>query len=380
MTGARFTAQRNPDIQLRQPAIAPATLRIVRELEVRAAGFLVFSNSTRGRRLTTKQAENLAADRPGRQPEAGCWRRTGLSVRTRRSIHTPAFRHILPYIPYTSNLSDAGRRVQHRKQNTLSIQSDLSLARKGRTLLGSTRIGLLEAIDKKGSITHAAKHVGLSYKGAWDAIDAMNNLSEQPLVLRATGGQHGGGSHLTEHGRAAVRLYRTLEAVQQKLLANLQDNIDDFDRLNELLRTIAMKTSARNQLRGIVKTVRKGAVNADVVLDLGDGVEIFANITKEAVEDLGLKRGRAAVALIKSSFVLLTTDMQLRVSARNRLPGVVTEVTPGAVNAEVRLQLPGGRTLVAIVTNDARKELKLAADTPCCALIKASHVLIAVND
>lgn len=270
--------------------------------------------------------------------------------------------------------------MQHRKQNTLSIQSDLSLARKGRTLLGSTRIGLLEAIDKKGSITHAAKHVGLSYKGAWDAIDAMNNLSEQPLVLRATGGQHGGGSHLTEHGRAAVRLYRTLEAVQQKLLANLQDNIDDFDRLNELLRTIAMKTSARNQLRGIVKTVRKGAVNADVVLDLGDGVEIFANITKEAAEDLGLKRGRAAVALIKSSFVLLTTDMQLRVSARNRLPGVVTEVTPGAVNAEVRLQLPGGRTLVAIVTNDARKELKLAADTPCCALIKASHVLIAVND
>jgi molybdate transport system regulatory protein len=58
----------------------------------------------------------------------------------------------------------------------------------------------------------------------------------------------------------------------------------------------------------VVKTVRKGAVNADVILELGDGLKIFANITNEAVTELGLKRGRKAVALIKSSFVLLSTD------------------------------------------------------------------------
>lgn len=265
-------------------------------------------------------------------------------------------------------------------QRTLSIQGGLALAHKGKTLLGGSRIELLEAIDRKGSITQAAKQVGLSYKGAWDAIDAMNNLSDQPLVIRATGGQHGGGSHLTEHGKATIALYRTLERAQHKLLASLQDNIHDFERLDQLLRAMNMKTSARNQLRGVVKTIRKGAVNADVILDVGNGVEIFANITKEAVAELGLKRGREAIALIKSSFVMLTTDTKLRVSARNRLPGVVTELTPGTVNCEVKLQLPGGRTLVAIITKDAQKELKLAAGMPCCALIKSSHVLIAVND
>lgn len=266
------------------------------------------------------------------------------------------------------------------KSKPLSIEGGLTLAHKGQPLLAGNRIALLEAIEQKGSITQAAKHVGLSYKGAWDAIDAMNNLSDQPLVTRATGGQHGGGSYLTEHGRQAVALYRTLEAAQQKLLASLQTHVHDVERLNQLLRTIAMKTSARNQLSGVITKVRKGAVNADVVLDLGHGVEVFANITKESVEELGLKRGREAVALIKSSFVLLTTETNLRISARNRFQGTVSDVIAGAVNCEIKLELPGGRTLVAIITKDAQKELKLAVGMPCCALVKSSHVLIAVND
>ena len=58
-----------------------------------------------------------------------------------------------------------------------------------------------------------------------------------------------------------------------------------------------MRISARNQLRGVVKTLQKGAVNSDVILDLGDGLEIFANITNEAVTDLRLATGRPASTL-----------------------------------------------------------------------------------
>ena len=141
-----------------------------------------------------------------------------------------------------------------------------------------------------------------------------------------------------------------------------------------------MKTSARNQFRGTVKTVRKGAVNADVILDLGDGLEIFANITNEAVEDLGLKKGREAVALIKSSLILLSPDQHIKISARNRLSGTISAIVHGSVNSEVKIQLHGGRVLTAIITADGLKELDLAEGTPCTALIKASHVLIAVND
>lgn len=266
------------------------------------------------------------------------------------------------------------------KPGAFAIHGGLWLDRKGQKYVGASRIALLESIDRVGSITRAAKDVGLSYKAAWDAVDAMNNVADKPLMIRATGGQHGGGSYLTEHGQQLVRLYRLLESGYQHLLGQMQAQVHDFHKLNELMKAITMKTSARNQFRGIIRAVRKGAVNADVILDLGGGLEIFANITNDAVEDLDLKPGRDAVALIKASFIVLSPDANLRVSARNQLRGTVTAIIPGSVNGEVKIQLPGGRVLTAIVTNEALKELALLEGAACSALIKSSHVLIAVND
>lgn len=266
------------------------------------------------------------------------------------------------------------------RQAALEISSGLWLDRAGTGFLGGNRIALLEGIARHGSITQAARAIPLSYKAAWDAVDAMNNLAEKPLVIRATGGQHGGGTRLTDYGRQVVQLYRQLEIGQRRVLARMQAEIHDADRLNELLKAIAMKTSARNQLRGTIKRIRKGAVNADVVLDLGEGLEIVANITNESVSELALKRGGEAVALIKSSFVLLSPDADMRLSAGNRLPGKITAITPGAVNSEVKLQVSGARTLIAIVTNESLKALGVKKGSDCCAFINASQVLIAVND
>ena len=266
------------------------------------------------------------------------------------------------------------------KLSSLELGGNLELSRRGHKYLGDHRIGLLEAIERTGSISQAAREVNLSYKAAWDAVDAMNNLAERPLLVRSPGGSHGGGSQLTDHGREIVRLYRLMESGYQRLLRQMQAQIHDFDTLNDFLRAITVKTSARNQFRGTVTEVHKGAVNADVIVDVGDGVSIFANITNEAVEDLRLKRGREATALIKSSFVLLAADDTLRVSARNQLHGKVAEIIPGAVNTEVIMQLPGARRLTAIVTNEAVRELALSVGDPCQALIKASHVILAVSD
>ena len=141
-----------------------------------------------------------------------------------------------------------------------------------------------------------------------------------------------------------------------------------------------MKTSARNQFRGRVSYLEKGAVNSEVKLDLGEGLEIFAIITNEAVDDLGLVVGKEALALIKASFVILSPDENPRISARNRLCGTVREIIPGAVNSEIKLDLPGGRVLTAIITREAQSELGFAPGQRACALIKASHVILAVND
>ena len=89
------------------------------------------------------------------------------------------------------------------------VGRQLALSRFGRRLPASERIDLLEAIDRDGSLSRAAQRLDLSYKAAWDAVDAINNLADKPLLIRAPGGHHGCGSYLTEHGREFVRLYRS---------------------------------------------------------------------------------------------------------------------------------------------------------------------------
>jgi molybdopterin-binding protein len=66
-----------------------------------------------------------------------------------------------------------------------------------------------------------------------------------------------------------------------------------------------MKLSARNQIKGTVIGVTKGATTAHVKIDVGSGTVITASITNESVEELGLKKGGAATAIIKSSDVIV---------------------------------------------------------------------------
>ena len=120
------------------------------------------------------------------------------------------------------------------------------------SFLGDKRIRLLEAIDKFGSISQAAKAVPLSYKAAWDAVDDMNNVAPEPLVNRAAGGRHGGGTELTAFARRLIAFYRALEKESQlaleKLTSNLEQNgVCDVDDFRQVLRRMSMKTSARNQ-------------------------------------------------------------------------------------------------------------------------------------
>ncbi|MGH7331368.1 MAG: TOBE domain-containing protein [Candidatus Rokuibacteriota bacterium] len=69
-----------------------------------------------------------------------------------------------------------------------------------------------------------------------------------------------------------------------------------------------MKLSARNQLKGRIEEVRKGATTAHVKIDLGHGLVMMASITNEAVDDLRLAPGDAAWAVIKASDVMVAKE------------------------------------------------------------------------
>lgn len=241
------------------------------------------------------------------------------------------------------------------------------------------RLALLAAIGADGSINAAAKRVGMTYKAAWDAVEAMNNLAGERLVESRQGGSGGGGADLTIEGRRVVAAYRRLEVLQAGFLRHFDTHPQDGE-LYEVIRRINMRTSARNALHGTVVEVREGAVNAEVTLVLAGGDHLHAVVTMGSVRDMGLRPGMSAWALIKASWVILAApDDGVKVSARNRLCGRINRIVHGAVNAEVVLELAGGVTLAAIITELSVDELGLTAGDQVCALIKASHVIVGVD-
>ncbi|ABE50560.1 MULTISPECIES: winged helix-turn-helix domain-containing protein [Methylobacillus] len=85
--------------------------------------------------------------------------------------------------------------------------------------IGPGKADLLEAIDKSGSISAGARAMGMSYKRAWDLVDAMNKSFREPLVATATGGSHGGGAKVTPFGHDVLARYRAMEAKASSCIA-----------------------------------------------------------------------------------------------------------------------------------------------------------------
>ncbi len=96
------------------------------------------------------------------------------------------------------------------------------------TALGPGKVDLLEAIAKTGSISAAARTMGMSYRRAWLLVDTMNRCFQEDLVITVTGGRGGGGTKVTPMGRDVLRRYREMEA---KAEASVCDEVAAFAEL-----------------------------------------------------------------------------------------------------------------------------------------------------
>jgi molybdate transport system regulatory protein len=264
---------------------------------------------------------------------------------------------------------------------TTKVQGRLWLSTESQQSIGRGRIDLLAKIGEFGSIAKAAKAMKMSYKAAWDAVDMMNNLSPELLVMRSTGGKGGGGTQLTDYGKMLIMAFRELESEHQQFLTYLEVKFSNMQQLQQLMRKLTMQTSARNQFLGTVIHIKRGPVNCEVTLQLKGQEVLVAVITENSVENLGLVEGKQVYALIKAPLVtLMPADSKLKISARNRLCGKVTHVLKGTVNAEVTLELTGGTVLKAVVTEGAVADLAIQPGSALCAFFKASTVTLAVEE
>jgi molybdate transport system regulatory protein len=254
------------------------------------------------------------------------------------------------------------------------ITAELKLA--GR--LDARFFALLQAVADTGSINRAAKTAGYSYKGAWLVLETACNLANEPLLETATGGAGGGGTALTAAALGLLAAWRDLQGQHRDFLRSQEDRLSQLPALNGLLRRMSMKTSARNQFAGTVKTVQAGPVSAEVTITLKSGDDITATLTSAAAQRLGLRPGQEALVLIKASAIVLITDFAgWRLSARNQLAGTVSRIEKGAVSSLVILTLPGGAAVTASVTNDGVAALDLKVGAPATAVFKAYSVMVA---
>lgn len=91
------------------------------------------------------------------------------------------------------------------------VQFRLRVYRDDHIAIGPGKVDLMEAIAKTGSISAAARQLGMSYRRAWVLVDEVNKALRSPAVQTATGGTRGGGAALTELGEELIKRYRAID-------------------------------------------------------------------------------------------------------------------------------------------------------------------------
>ncbi len=182
-----------------------------------------------------------------------------------------------------------------------------------------------------------------------------------------------------------VAFYRAMEESHQELLDRSAGRLGGADaadvrRFRGLIHRLAMKTSARNQFVGPITALRDGGINVEVCLRIDALHELTAIVTRTSAEQMGLAIGREVHAFVKAPAVFLATGPAVRCSVRNQLAGTVARVLAGPLTSEVSVLLPGGRSVIAVVTQDSVSAAGIAEGVAATAFFSESSVILATFD
>ncbi len=240
------------------------------------------------------------------------------------------------------------------------------------------RIAILREIDKGGSISQAARSVGVSYKAAWQALDTLTNLAGVALVGRAVGGVGGGGTRLTDAGRELLQAADALVRVRAQVAADVASG----GAAHAAAAQLAIRTSMRNQWPSVVTGLRRDGPLVEVSLAARNQgtLPALARITRESAQLLGLVPGMQVQVLCKATAVRVLAQAQAQApdaAQPNCWLGRVQRVARGALGDEVVLQLEGGLQLVGFAPPQsglrARAAARAWAEPSALALLVPDH-------
>ena len=264
-------------------------------------------------------------------------------------------------------------------KNRFNLHAELTVRVGDEMFANARRIELLRQIDQLGNLTQAAKQVGYSYKGAWDAIDDMARLSGGTLIERHAGGKGGGSTHLTERGQQVLRNFSLIQAEHARFIARLDTLANGLSNDYAMENEIAMRTSARNQFAGILVSIMPGKVNDELGIMVNASQTLIASITHESCRELQLAVGTKVFALIKASAVVLCLPNEIETAyAKNALLGTVHKITQGEHQSELAVILESGLTLVTTMPNQTAHAMALKEGSVVLAMVEPSNVIIGI--
>lgn len=254
----------------------------------------------------------------------------------------------------------------------MKIDGRFWLTQGDENFLGSGRVKLLELIDKTGSINSAAKEMKMSYKAAWERINQMDKIADEPLLQRIIGGKGGGGTKLTEYARNIIKTFYRLDELHREFINRFASAGDDSQRLARILSRTFLTTSARNQLHAKIAKIENYGINSFLHLKIGNDY-LISSITTKSVQNMGLEENCDVYAIIKSSdFIISTTS----IDKQNTLTGKIKQINSTDNEAEITVVLESGIEIIAVVQLDFIANLEVG--TKVFTTINPSQIIIGI--
>lgn len=168
----------------------------------------------------------------------------------------------------------------------------------GTPILGRGGAQILQSIRQEKSLSKAAEKLEMSYRYVWNYLAKIEKVLKEPVVKTHRGGKGGGGStELTELGESLLKEYQRVERYVGELLGD-----------EEYWEAVGLKITARNRLKGTVRNVKKGEVAAKVRVKIEEPVVVTALISREAAEELNIKKGDHVEAVVKATEVMIAKE------------------------------------------------------------------------
>ena len=240
------------------------------------------------------------------------------------------------------------------------------------------RIEILKSIREFGSISQAAREVGVSYKAAWQAVDTLSNLAGVPLLEKLVGGAGGGGASLSQAGENLLLAAASLQKVRREAFEKMESSSLEESAISSL-KGLHVRTSMRNQLpcELVSLSPKHGALRAG--LRLSNGVKVFALITKESAQLMGLDKGMGLLALLKATAVRVAPVLALT-EGFNVLVASVVRAPPRGRAGEVALSITPELRIVGFCSSGTVLGMSVSVGQRAMVMFEESSLVIALRE